>query len=48
MGSQVGVEAASYPALNRRLPGYAKQSWWQKLAAACTARAVLILTSCPW
>jgi hypothetical protein len=35
-GSEVGVEAASYPALNRRLPGYAEQSWWQKLTAACT------------
>jgi hypothetical protein len=28
MGSEVGVEAASYPVLNRRLPGYAEQSWW--------------------
>ena len=37
--SEVGVEAASYATVKRRLPGYAKPAWRQALAAACAARA---------
>jgi hypothetical protein len=43
--AEVGVEAASYPTLNRRLAGYATDKWRQKLAAACAAHAALGLTS---
>jgi hypothetical protein len=43
--AEVGVEAMSYPTLNRRLPGYAEQSWRQKLAAACAAHTALGPTS---
>ena len=43
--AEVGVEAASYPTLNRRLPGYASDKWRQKLAAACAAHASLGPTS---
>jgi hypothetical protein len=43
--AEVGVEAASYPTLNRRLPGYAADTWRQKLAAACAAHAALGPTS---
>jgi hypothetical protein len=43
--AEVGVEAASYPTLNRRLPGYAVDEWRQKLAAACAAHAALGPTS---
>jgi hypothetical protein len=38
---EVGVAAASYPTLNRRLRGYAASSWRRRLAAACAARAAL-------
>jgi hypothetical protein len=43
--AEVGVEAASYPTLNRRLPGYAAATWRQELAAACAAHAALGPTS---
>ena len=43
--AEVGVEAMSYPTLNRRLPGYATDTWRQQLAAACAARAALGPTS---
>jgi Transposase DDE domain len=39
--AEAGVAAVSYPTLNRRLPGYAKDSWRQQLAAACAAHAAL-------
>jgi hypothetical protein len=38
---EVGVVAASYPTVNRRLRVYAKDSWWAGLSAACVARAGL-------
>ena len=38
---EVGVPAASYPTLNRRLPRYATAGWRQRLAAACAAHATL-------
>ncbi len=38
---EVGVAAASYPTLNRRLPVYAKPEWRKGLAAACARRAAL-------
>jgi Transposase DDE domain len=38
---EVGVAAASYPTVNRRLPVYAQASWRKSLAAACAARAAL-------
>ena len=38
---EVGIAAASYATVKRRLPGYAEQSWRQRLAAACAARAAL-------
>ena len=38
---EVGVGAASYPTLNRRLPVYAKDSWRRGLAAACAVHAAL-------
>jgi hypothetical protein len=43
--AEVGIEAVSYPTLNRRLPGYAADTWRQKLAAACAAHAALGPTS---
>jgi hypothetical protein len=39
--SEVGVDAVSYPTLNRRLPGYAEDGFRQKLAAACARYAAL-------
>jgi hypothetical protein len=39
--AEVGVEAVSYPTLNRRLPGYAADTWRQQLATACAAHAAL-------
>jgi hypothetical protein len=39
--SEVGVEAASYATLKRRLPIYAQPSWRQSLAAACARHAGL-------
>ena len=38
---EVGVGAASYPTLNRRLPVYAQESWRRALAAACARHAAL-------
>jgi Transposase DDE domain len=38
---EVGVPAASYPTLNRRLPVYAAKMWRQRLAAACAGHAAL-------
>ena len=38
---EVGVDAASYATVKRRLPAYAKPKWRQSLAAACAARAGL-------
>ena len=38
---EVGVPAASYPTLNRRLPVYAQPTWRQRLAAACAAHVAL-------
>jgi Transposase DDE domain len=38
---EAGVAAASYPTLNRRLPVYARESWRQRLSAACAAHAGL-------
>ena len=39
--AEAGVDAASYPTLNRHLPAYAKQPWRQQLSAACAAHAAL-------
>jgi hypothetical protein len=36
---EVGVEAASYPTLNRRLPRYAVKEFRRRLAAACARQA---------
>jgi hypothetical protein len=38
---EVGVDAASYATVKRRLPADAKPKWRQSLAAACAARAGL-------
>ena len=38
---EVGVATVSYPTLNRRLGSYPEQSWRERLAAACAARATL-------
>jgi hypothetical protein len=38
---EIGVDAASHPALNRRLPIYARVSWCRGLAAVCAAHAAL-------
>ena len=43
--AEVGVEAAPYRTLNRRLPGYGTDTWRQKLASACAAQAELGPTS---
>jgi hypothetical protein len=37
---EAGVAPASYPAVSRRLRVYAKDSWRQKISAACAAHAV--------
>lgn len=39
--AETGVKAVSYPTIKRRLSRYGQQSWRQRLAAACAARAVL-------
>ncbi|MGV9861007.1 IS1634 family transposase, partial [Gordonia sp. NPDC003425] len=39
--AEAGIEAASYPTLNRRLPIYATARWRHDLAAACAAHAGL-------
>jgi hypothetical protein len=49
---ETGISAPSYRTLPRRLPIYAKESWRQKLAAACGGHAglgpaSLVLTTCP-
>jgi Transposase DDE domain len=38
---EAGIDAVSYPTLNRRLPAYAQVSWRRGLAAACAAHAAL-------
>jgi hypothetical protein len=38
---EVGVPAASYAMLRRRLPAYAADSWRDRLAGACAAHAAL-------
>jgi hypothetical protein len=38
---EAGVAPVSYATLKRRLPGYAKDAWRRKLAAACAAHARL-------
>ena len=39
--AEVGVDAVSYPTLNRRLRGYSTEEFRRKLAAACAAHARL-------
>ncbi len=39
--AEVGIDSVSYPTLNRHLPDYAKDSWRERLAAACAAHAAL-------
>jgi Transposase DDE domain len=39
--AEVGVDAVSYPTLNRRLRGYSAEGFRRKLAAACAAHARL-------
>jgi len=39
--AEVGVDSASYATINRRLAGYAKDSWRRALSAACAAHAAL-------
>jgi hypothetical protein len=39
--TEVGVDAASYATVKRRLPIYAQPSWRQALSSACAARARL-------
>jgi hypothetical protein len=39
--AEVGVDAVSYPTLNRHLPGYATEQFRRKLAAACARHAQL-------
>ena len=39
--AEVGVDAVSYPTLNRRLRGYSVDGFRQKLAAACARHAAL-------
>ena len=38
---EAGIAPASYATLKRRLPAYAKDSWRQKISAACAAHARL-------
>ena len=38
---EVGITPVSYPTMNRRLPGYAKDTWRQALAAVCAQRAAI-------
>jgi hypothetical protein len=39
--AEVGVDAVSYPTLNRRLRGYSAEGFRRKLAAACARHAKL-------
>ena len=41
MLEEAGEVPASYPTVNRRLPVYAKESWRQRLSAACARHAGL-------
>ena len=43
--AEVGVDAVSYPTLNRRLRGYSADGFRRQLAAACAAHARLGPTS---
>jgi hypothetical protein len=43
--AEAGITAPSYRSVNRRLPGFAKDSWRQALASACAAHAGLGPTS---
>ena len=38
---EVGIDAVSYPTVNRRLPVYARAGWRQRVAAACAVHARL-------
>ncbi|MEV6695527.1 IS1634 family transposase [Micromonospora sp. NPDC051196] len=38
---EAGIDAVSYPTVNRRLPVYAKAEWRQRLAGACATHAGL-------
>jgi hypothetical protein len=38
---EAGIDAVSYPTVNRRLPVYARAEWRQRVAAACAAHARL-------
>ena len=38
---EVGIDAVSYPTVNRRLPVYARAEWRQRVAAACAVHARL-------
>jgi hypothetical protein len=38
---EVGIRPPSYPTMNRRLPVFAQESWRERLAAVCAARAGL-------
>jgi hypothetical protein len=38
---EAGIDPASYPTVNRRLPVYARAEWRQRVAAACAAHARL-------
>jgi hypothetical protein len=38
---EAGIDAASYPTVNRRLPVYAQTGWRQRLAAACATHTHL-------
>jgi hypothetical protein len=39
--AEAGVRALSYRTVKRRLPGYARQEWRNRLSGACAARAAL-------
>ena len=39
--AEAGIAPVSYPTVNRRLRVYARDSWREKLSAACVARAEL-------
>lgn len=39
--AEAGIEAASYPTVNRRLPVFAEPAWRGRLSAACAAHARL-------
>jgi hypothetical protein len=37
---EAGVAAVSYPTVNRRLPAYARETFRQRISAACAARGL--------